>query len=191
MSMSMSLSLSLMSLSDNITDVRYSRTDSDDWSADSLSASELYRDNIQAIISNRSATPVVSRQIPVMSRQIPVMIQSPPAQRGIITKIKDFVTRKCSVCRKSGHNKRNCPHLDAAKRAQFAQHHSGSGRKLPIMFFKNSPLNVTFPSSRNDICCICLESTEQCETVCGHVYHSRCIAKVDNNKCPMCRTLII
>ena len=46
------------------------------------------------------------------------------------------------------------------------------------------------PGRRNTICCICLENTSECQTECGHIFHTDCITHVITNKCPMCRTNI-
>lgn len=42
-------------------------------------------------------------------------------------------------------------------------------------------------------CCICLEETLNINvsvTICSHIFHTSCLLKYGNNKCPICRQLL-
>ncbi len=42
-------------------------------------------------------------------------------------------------------------------------------------------------------CTICLEklSDDVSSTLCGHLFHTKCIGNIKTNKCPVCRKLVI
>ena len=76
------------------------------------------------------------------------------------------------------------------------------GLLYPPMFFVDLPAltrqhryqtpvpMVISPAKSTDTCSICLEDRSECETLCGHVFHTECIKQINNDRCPMCRTII-
>lgn len=50
-------------------------------------------------------------------------------------------------------------------------------------------------NTTNDIeCAICLElidNDSKTITVCNHIFHKNCLAQIRNNKCPLCRRVLL
>lgn len=47
--------------------------------------------------------------------------------------------RKCSVCNRTGHNKRNCPTLKQTRRTPAREKVNIGGKKYPKYFYENAP----------------------------------------------------
>ncbi len=49
---------------------------------------------------------------------------------------------------------------------------------------------LTLATHTTDSCPICLEETDSqmVSTSCGHIFHFKCIDRITNNSCPMCRS---
>ena len=84
----------------------------------------------------------------------------------------------CSICKKTGHNRRSCPHANVTMRKTTTA--------------KLKSMAKTFVSDDKD-CCVCMcaiKSTNCCTTKCGHNFCLSCFIECAKRKpeCPMCRT---
>eukprot|EP00930_Biecheleria_cincta_P077997 TRINITY_DN65350_c0_g1_i1.p1 TRINITY_DN65350_c0_g1~~TRINITY_DN65350_c0_g1_i1.p1 ORF type:complete len:137 (+),score=28.47 TRINITY_DN65350_c0_g1_i1:68-478(+) len=101
--------------------------------------------------------------------------------------------------------------MSAAPRSTNYDHHAGQG-ELPAAsqsFSRECQSSVPHSSSAGETsfvpplelqrilgsstCCICLEllyGKALTITVCGHAFHQKCLAPMQQDKCPQCRQLI-
>ena len=106
-------------------------------------------------------------------------------------------TKKCSICREEGHNRRTCS--QAIPQQQVVRPRKVKVKRPVKVKRTVKVVDLTReaePEEDHD-CCICMEKMEKvncCTTRCGHEFCLTCFVRHSKGdiyaKCPLCRTTI-